>query len=142
MIKTSAVTKLQNAFRNKRAINEFATEYAKKIIEERKVMNTANDAISQINKDKQSAATTIQNAFRRKKKLIDEEKNKQRQKELFKKYSNLYQPQDNLTLKANIIRPTEQKISLEADRKERQRKVFNKYINLYEPQTNLTYKPF
>ena len=37
LIKTSAVTKLQNSFRNKRAINEFATEYAKKLIEERKV---------------------------------------------------------------------------------------------------------
>ncbi len=108
MIKSTSAIKLQNAFRNKRAINEFATEYAKKIIEERKIMNTANDIMSKINQEKQSAATTIQDAFR-KKKIRDEEKNKQRQKELYKKYSALYQPQENLTLKGLVKKPTEPK---------------------------------
>ena len=61
-------------------------------------MNTANDVISKINQEKQSAAKTIQGAFKRKK-IKDEQNNKQRQKELFKKYSNLYQPQENLTFK-------------------------------------------
>ncbi len=111
MIKTTSVVKLQNAFRNKRAINEFATEYAKKIIEERK-------------------------------RLIDEEKNKQRQKEVFKKYTELYQPKENLTLKAKIIRPIEPKLSVEADTRDRQRKVYQKYTNLYQPRSDLRYKPF
>jgi urease gamma subunit len=53
--KANAITKIQNAIRNKRAINEFSTKYAEKIIQERKVMNTANDIISQINKERQIA---------------------------------------------------------------------------------------
>ena len=141
MIKSTSAIKLQNAFRNKRAINEFATEYAKKIIEERKVMNTANDVISKINQEKQSAAKTIQGAFKRKK-IIDEQKNKERQKELFKKYSNLYQPQENLTFKGLVKKPNEPKLSIEADRRDRQQKIYQKYTNLYQPQNNLRYKPF
>ena len=35
MIKATAANKLQNAFRNKSAINEFAIVYAKNIIEEK-----------------------------------------------------------------------------------------------------------
>jgi hypothetical protein len=104
-------------------------------------MNTANDVISKINQEKQGAAKTIQGAFR-KKKIKDEQKNKQRQKELFKKYSNLYQPQENLKLKTNILRPMEPKLSIEADRRDRQRKVYQKYTSLYQPQNNLRYKPF
>ena len=141
MIKSTAVDKLQNAFRNKRAINEFATEYAKKLIEERKVMNDANNVISQINEKKQSAATTIQNAFI-KKKLRDEQKNKERQKEVFKKYTELYQPQGDLILKGIVTKPTEPKLSVESDRRDRQRKVYQKYSNLYQHQNNLRYKPF
>lgn len=53
--KANAITKIQNAIRNKRAINEFSTKYADKVIQERKVMNTANDIISQINKERQIA---------------------------------------------------------------------------------------
>ena len=110
MIKSTSAIKLQNAFRNKRAINEFATEHAKKIIEERRVMNDANNIMSKINQEKQGAAKTIQGAFR-KKKIIDEQKNKEGQKELFKKFSNLYQPQGDLILKTNILRPMEPKLS-------------------------------
>jgi hypothetical protein len=51
------VIKLQNAFRNKRAINEFASKYANKVIEE---------------------------------------KQKEKQKDLYLKYSELYQPSTNL----------------------------------------------
>ncbi len=51
----NAITKIQNAIRNKRAINEFSTKYANKEIQERKIMNTANDLISQINKERQIA---------------------------------------------------------------------------------------
>jgi hypothetical protein len=104
-------------------------------------MNDANNIMSKINREKQSAATTIQGAVR-KKKLIDEQKNKQRQKELFKKYSNLYQPQENLTLKGLVKKPNEPKVSIEADRRDRQQKVYQKYTNLYQPQNNLRYKPF
>jgi flagellar motor switch protein FliG len=53
--KANAITKIQNAIRNKRAINEFSTNYANKILQERKGMNTANDLISQINKERQIA---------------------------------------------------------------------------------------
>jgi len=53
--KANAITKIQNAIRNKRAINEFSTKYANKEIQERKIMNTANDLISQINKERQIA---------------------------------------------------------------------------------------
>lgn len=142
---------IQNAFRNKKAIDEFASKYAGKIIE-RKIMDTANDVVSQINRERQSAATKLQNAFRNKKainefssrysKKLKEEENKQRQKEVFKKLTALYQPQEDLILKKTIIRPTEPKLSVEADRKERQRKVFEKYSNLLTPQNNLRYKPF
>jgi hypothetical protein len=53
--KANAITKIQNAIRNKRAIDEFTTKYANKVIQERKIMNTANDLISQINKGRQIA---------------------------------------------------------------------------------------
>ena len=53
--KANAITKIQNAIRNKRAINEFSTKYANKVIQEKKIMNTANDLISQINKERQIA---------------------------------------------------------------------------------------
>ena len=100
--KQSAAIRLQNAFKNKKAIDEFSTRYADKIIEERKIMNTANDVISKINRDKQSAAIRLQYAFRNKKAIKDklkEEENKQRQKELYLKYSALYQPKEDITLK-------------------------------------------
>ena len=50
--KANAIIKLQNAFRNKKAIDLFSTRYADKVLQERKVMNTANDVISQINKER------------------------------------------------------------------------------------------
>jgi hypothetical protein len=55
--KENSVIKLQNAFRNKRAINEFASKYANRVIEE---------------------------------------KQKEKQKDLYLKYSELYQPSTNL----------------------------------------------
>ena len=115
-------------------------------------MDVANTVVSQINEKKQSAATKLANAFRNKKAInefaskysdkLKEDENKKRQKELFKKYTELYQPQDKLTLKTNIIRPIEPKLSVETDRRDRQRKVFNKYTTLYQPQSNLRYRPF
>ena len=36
-IKTSAATTLQSAFRNKKAINEFSSKYAGKVIMERQI---------------------------------------------------------------------------------------------------------
>ncbi len=54
-------------------------------------------------------------------------------KEVFKKYTELYQPKENLTSKAKIIRPIEPKLSVEADTRDRQRKVYQNiliYINL------------
>lgn len=53
--KANAIIKLQNAFRNKKAIDLFSTRYVDKVLQERKVMNTANDVISQINKERQIA---------------------------------------------------------------------------------------
>jgi len=53
--KANAITKIQNAIRNKRAIDEFSTKYTNKVLQERKIMNTANDLISQINKERQIA---------------------------------------------------------------------------------------
>jgi hypothetical protein len=53
--KANAIIKLQNAFRNKKAIDLFSTRYANKVLQEKKIMNTANDVISQINKERQIA---------------------------------------------------------------------------------------
>jgi|LakMenE18May11ns_1017448.scaffolds.fasta_scaffold9268868_1 flagellar motor switch protein FliG len=53
--KANAIIKLQNAFRNKKAIDLFSSRYADKVLQERKAMNTANDVISQINKERQIA---------------------------------------------------------------------------------------
>ena len=53
--KANAIIKLQNAFRNKKAIDLFSSRYADKVLQERKVMNTANDVISQINRERQIA---------------------------------------------------------------------------------------
>lgn len=73
-------------------------------------------------------------------KLIEVE-NKKRQKEAFLKYSALYQPKDDLTLK-RVIKPTEPKLSVENDIKDRQKNTFLKYTELYKPQYNLRYRPF
>ena len=86
--KTNAITKIQNAIRNKKAIDVFATKYANKIIQEEKDKQIANDM---------------------------EEQNKKRQKELYLKYNALYQPSNNLAFKplimnSNIIQK-KQKIS-------------------------------
>jgi formylmethanofuran dehydrogenase subunit A len=53
--KANAIIKLQNAFRNKKAIDLFSSRYADKVLQEKKIMNTANDVISQINKERQIA---------------------------------------------------------------------------------------
>ena len=86
--KANAITKIQNAIRNKKAIDVFATKYANKIIQEEKDKQIANDM---------------------------EEQNKKRQKELYLKYNALYQPSNNLAFKplimnSNIIQK-KQKIS-------------------------------
>ena len=86
--KTNAITKIQNAIRNKKAIDVFATKYANKIIQEEKDKQIANDM---------------------------EEQNKKRQKELYLKYNALYQPSNNLAfnpliMNSNIIQK-KQKIS-------------------------------
>ena len=86
--KANAITKIQNAIRNKKAIDVFATKYANKIIQEEKDKQIANDM---------------------------EEQNKKRQKELYLKYNALYQPSNNLGFKplimnSNIIQK-KQKIS-------------------------------
>ena len=141
--KQSAAIRLQNAFKNKKAIDEFSTRYADKIIKERTIMNTANDVISKINRDKQSAAIRLQYAFRNKKAIKDklkEEENKQRQKELYLKYSALYQPKEDITLKIKR-KPTEPKFSFENDIKDRQKKIYLKYTEMYQPQNNLSYRP-
>lgn len=74
--KANAITKIQNAIRNKKAIDVFATKYANKIIQEEKDKQIANDM---------------------------EEQNKKRQKELYLKYNALYQPSNNLAFKPLIM---------------------------------------
>ena len=74
--KANAITKIQNAIRNKKAIDVFATKYANKIIQEEKDKQIANDI---------------------------EEQNKKRQKELYLKYNELYQPSNNLAFKPLIM---------------------------------------
>lgn len=74
--KANAITKIQNAIRNKKAIDVFATKYANKIIQEEKDKQIANDM---------------------------EEQNKKRQKELYLKYNALYQPSNNLAIKPLIM---------------------------------------
>ena len=74
--KANAITKIQNAIRNKKAIDVFATKYANKIIQEEKDKQIANDI---------------------------EEQNKERQKELYLKYNALYQPSNNLAIKPLIM---------------------------------------
>ena len=53
--KANVIIKIQNAIRNKKAIETFSTKYADKVLQQRKVMNTANDVISQINRERQIA---------------------------------------------------------------------------------------
>jgi len=67
-----------------------------------------------------------------------EEENKKRQKELYLKYSQMYEPSNNLILKERIIDISPPKLSIEDERKNKQKATFDKYINLYEPQYNLT----
>ena len=74
--KANSITKIQNAIRNKKAIDVFATKYANKIIQEEKDKQIANDM---------------------------EEQNKKRQKELYLKYNALYQPSNNLAIKPLIM---------------------------------------
>jgi hypothetical protein len=105
----NAAVKLQNAFRNKKAIDVFATRYVEK---EKQLAN----AIAQAQQEEAiklqktaDAAARIQNAFRNQKtkKIINR---RIANKQIKKKYAELYQPSAILQSKPVVVNPNNMQI--------------------------------
>ena len=147
-LKENAIIKIQNAIRNKKAIDTFSTEYANKIIQEKKMMS----------QNKQNAATQIQNAIRNKKAIDEfstEYANKVIQERNIMNDANDMVSQINKNRMAatriqNAIRNKNaikkvastraNNIIEEEKNKERQKEVFRQYSAMYKPNEDLTLK--